>query len=154
MTHVVTQHTPTRVESDGKGFTDFAKRYLIKYTDLDGSLNYAVPVDADMTVLGVRARIKTAFVGLTTSTIQVGDANDADGYLVDANLDLETLGAFYSSQGGANAYGQGRHYAAVNRIIVDIGAASGTLTAGELVLEVLYAGYGNGPQKGEIANWS
>ena len=74
----------------------------------------AITVPAGSIVVAVGAVILTAEGG--TLTIDVGDGDDADGYLNDANGN--SAGASYSSINGTLAYSGGRYYSAEDTIDV------------------------------------
>jgi hypothetical protein len=140
----------------GSVLLDYAERHEIPFGEFV-ALKYQIPVDAGKTVLEVRTWVKTAFAGATK--VDIGDGTDADGYLIQGQLDPAVAGSFhrsfrYASEdvGGVatpNAYAGGKYYSATGRIIVLLDI---TPTAGELIVEVVYAGYGNGFPRGVINN--
>src|SRR5512137_2567351 len=94
----VTQFKPTFDERQGKGFVDYAQRFEITPALLTAGA-FKIPVTPGQIVIGVRALVLTAWDG--SATVNIGDAADADGYIPTANLAAGTVGAFYSSPGGA-----------------------------------------------------
>ena len=79
-----------------------------------GDIWQAITVPAGSIVVAVGAVILTAEGG--TLTIDVGDGDDADGYLNDASGN--SAGASYSSINGTLAYSGGRYYSAEDTIDV------------------------------------
>lgn len=126
-----------RTEKDVVGYFDYAVRKEISGAGGPGATK--LPVDAGKIVVGVRARVKTAFNG-TTPTVKVGDAADDDGFLLTTDVDVTAANAFAASAGlGTNAYAKGRYFAAAGHILVTLAGAG--MTAGALELDIVYAGF-------------
>ena len=156
---VKTVYRQGRTEVDGRAFLDYVVRTVIDHANLDASYQYRIPIDIGRQVLSMRLRVAEAFAG-GTPTIKVGDLQDDDGYIKTTDLDVTSLNAVIDSQklgteegtSGVTTFNAcakgGRFYAASNQIVVT-GTAS--LTAGKLVLEVVYSGYQD-PTVDMIAN--
>ncbi len=143
----LTQYKPAFDERLGKGFVDYAKRFEIGVADLTAGA-FKIPVTPGEIVVGVRAYIETAFDG--SAAITIGDAADADGYTVAADLTETSAGSHSNSVGSANAYAQGKVYTTGGAVVVTVG---GTPTVGKLVVSVIFDGYGAGPDpRREIKN--
>jgi hypothetical protein len=141
-----------RTEIDGRAFLDYAKRYVINFDQLASGGVYRIPVEAGKHVLGVRIRIAKAFTGGTG--IQVGDGATVNSFMQTGNVTVTTLNAVADSRMLAttgtlntNAMG-GKYFASTGFVIITI---AGTLTAGQLVVEILFDGYED-PTKNLIAN--
>ncbi len=144
----VTQHKPSFDERLGKGFVDYAKRYEISVDDLTAGA-FKIPVNPGEIVLGVRAQVLTAFNG-TNPAVIVGDGADDNGYVASTDVAVGTVGSFYNSIGGANAYAAGKAYASGGALVATF---AGSPTAGKLALSVIFDGYGAGPgPRREIKN--
>ncbi len=145
-----------RTEIDGRAFLDYAKRYEISHAQLDRGV-YRIPVEIGKHVLGVRVRIASVMTG--AEGLKVGDGTDDDGYIVTGQIDPTTLNAVIDSRhlasedvGGIatlNHYAiGGKFYAATGFVLITL---AGTITAGSLVVEVLFDGYETAP-KNMVAN--
>ena len=140
----VTQVTPTAVEAQGKAFVDFVKRYTITPADLTAGV-VKFPIQAGLTILSVRATVETLFDG-TTPTAKVGDSVSDAGFIAAVSLSLATAGTFVQS-----ALASAKHYIVGNALSVTV---AGSPTVGKLFVDVVYAGMGTGPERGEISNLS
>ncbi len=148
----VTQVSPTQQEANGKAFVDFAKRYLIDHTDLDTNKQYAIPVETGYTVVNLRVTNLEAWAAGGNEDLKVGDGGDDDGYIpaAAASAAKDTVMQSLLSSG---AFAAGKLYTANGRIIFTV-IGDGAVTAGQSVMEVIFTGYGKGPEKIEIKNLS
>lgn len=145
-----------RTEIDGRAFLDYAKRYVISHNQLAANV-YRIPVETGKHVLGIRMRIASAFTGATG--VKVGDGTDDDGFIVTGQIDPTALNAVIDSRhlasedtGGVatlNGYAKGgKYYTTTGCVLI---AFAGTISAGSLVIEVLFDGYEDAP-KNMVAN--
>ncbi len=146
----VTQVVPSQQEKAGKAFLDYVKRYTIRFSDLDATNAFRIPLEAGQTVLAVRLQVESVFDAVT---LTVGDGSDPDGFVVSGVFNPATADAFVNSNlvavASLGAFGTGKHYGANDYLVV---TASGPSTKGELTLSVVFDGYGTGPGRDEIKN--
>ena len=113
-----------------------AGRSILKFDTLaddTGVVEAAVSVPAGATVVGGNVVIRTVFDSTTSDVLDVGDAADPDRYSA-SPLNLQSATASYPLNGALN-----KEYSVKTDIIVGWTAGStGTATAGEAVLTVLY----------------
>jgi hypothetical protein len=116
------------------------------YEDVAGSsgsgLELKVPIEAGTLVLGVGHLITEAFESDIALTI--GDSATADGYSVSGNTTLNSLNNVYFSAGGANAFAQGKYYAAANYVKLTFASTPENQGAGKIMIMVV---------KGFAGNW-
>lgn len=104
------------------------------YTDLDASNKLYIPIDADTLVLGVGHLIVTQFAG-GTPNVDIGDADDADGYANDLNP-AAAAGTWYNSMAATIAFTAGKYYGTPGRVTLTH-ATGLTAGAGKVFIFVL-----------------
>ena len=137
----------SHLEADGIAYPDFVRRYAFTYADMTSKV-YGVPVPAGSLVLSVRFLVTTAFVGGGNEDLKVGDADNDANWLGTADL-AATQYSFGNSIAAGETNAPGKYYSAKSYIIVTA-ISDAALTAGAGVLEVVYAGYGTGPEREQV----
>jgi len=141
------QVAATHLEADGLGYGDFVKRYAFTYADMISKV-FGVPVDAGSLVVSVRFLVTVAFEGGGAEDLSVGDSSSATNWLGTNDL-AATQYSFGNSIAGGETNAPGKYYSAKDYIIVTA-TSTGALTAGAGVLEVVYGGYGIGPDREQV----
>lgn len=137
-------------ESAGKAFVDYTTRHTFAYTDLNALLQTFIPIEAGKTILEVRVHIAAAFTGATE--LFVGDGDTANGYFKIGDINPTSLNAYSISRAiAANDYYKGKYYATKGQLILDF--TTGTaISAGSVVVEILWAGWSGGFERGVMNN--
>lgn len=116
------------------GLVPYFRKIEIKYDQLAASTyDFDIPIQARTLILGVAARIDTAFAG-GTPTLDIGDGSNADCFIDSTNSDIDptSAGAVANSQViAANAFAKGLYYASAGVVKVT-GAAD--LTDGKVTV--------------------
>ena len=141
------QVAAAHLEADGIGYGDFAKRYTFSYADMTSKV-YGAPVDAGSLIVSVRFLVTVAFAGGGNEDLAVGDSAGAGTWLGTNDLAASQY-SFGNSIAGGETNAPGKYYSATDRIIVTA-TSDGALTAGAGVLEVVYAGFGVGPEREQV----
>lgn len=123
-------------------YTGLNKVYVLSNTiDISVAANadvyQALPIKAKTCVLNVFTEIVTPNNAGTSSVVDVGDGNDADGY--DADVDMKAAaGTMAKGVGGTDAYitNDGTLYSAADTIDLTF-AVTGTNTAGSVKVSAL-----------------
>ena len=121
-------------------FKDAGAFFVIKRTiDLDnithnsGDVLQVLPVPAGIRCVGVECEIVTPSDAATSSAIDIGDGDDADGY--DAAVDLKASAGSITVTGSGDAYFfPGKRYTADDTIDITPTYSGATTTKGKIIL--------------------
>ena len=138
---VKSQHKITHQQADGAVYVPFEKEFTAKVADMDVSGIVNFPIEAGQRIYGISALVVTPVSG-GTPALQIGDSDDANGYLEDGNMDETSDNAFWASFGldgasGSNAYAHGKYYPTTNILKVTFNSDA---TAGEIEILARMAG--------------
>lgn len=133
---VKTTYRKGRTEVDARAYQEYFVRKEVAYSDAVSNV-VRVPLPANVEVLGVRFRVKTAFAG-GSPTVTMGDTASAVGWFAAGDSTITNANQLRDSRLiAANAYQAGRYYAAANQLVITFSAS---LTAGALTVDIIFSG--------------
>lgn len=149
---VKTVYRQGRTEFDGRAFMDYAVRHVVDHADLVNNVA-RIPIEAGKHVIGLRLRVAEAFTGATQ--FNAGILTDTDGFIDDGQFDTTVLNNVVSTHmlgtedgtSGVTTFAAfskgGKYFTSPDQIVLTF---TGTITAGSLVVEVIFDGYEDAPR--------